>query len=399
MAMQELHMQSRNQTFEPAFDHLRGMAALLILSFHSFECLLGYMTHGSLYTGADAVVTRNPFLALIVEGHTAVGLFIVMSGFLFTRSALGKDVSYRPFIQNRLLRIYPLYIALIAVILAINQNLTLQSLVMVIIPTGYLPAVQSLGDVGSMFWAVGIEVQFYLIFPFLMRALNDRGIRPLLAIMAFAMLIRLGSPFLGGSVRHVSYWTSVGRIDQFLIGMIAAKIYAEHIAVIKRFRWLFVPSTALVLFAVLEFHKHGGPAAEGEWKAVWPTIEGTVWAIFICTYMPLAKAVPRFFSTPLARIGTVSYSTYLLHVPILLIICANHWYVQVFGTPLYDALFMTVCVTWPIVLAVSALSYYAIEKPFLSMRVKYTTAKPVSASSIDSPLATSGVTPNPVLKA
>jgi len=373
--MQELAMQSRNQPYEPAFDHIRAFAAVLILCYHSFQHMSGFMTHGSGFQESDRVFTHNPLFALLLEGHTAVGLFIVLSGFLFTRSAIGKHVDYCSFVRNRILRIYPLYLLLVVVVLATNPQLTLQSLVLVILPTGYMPAVQSMGVVGSLFWAVGVEFQFYLIFPFLMRMLETRGIRPLLALIAFAILIRYGMTYQGANIRDISYWTSVGRIDQFLIGMMAAKLCVDRPALAARFGWFFVPSVLVVLAVIYGFHALGGWPSVASWKGVWPTIEGLVWAMFICAYVPVAKRIPQLLSRGLSRIGEVSYSTYLLHVSILIVIGANGWFLRPTGVLKFDVLVTTLVVVLPVVLAVSALSYYAVEKPFLGMRVKYTTPR------------------------
>ena len=41
--------------------------------------------------------TRNPLLALLEEGHTAVALFMVLSGFVFSVSAAGKEIAYGAF--------------------------------------------------------------------------------------------------------------------------------------------------------------------------------------------------------------------------------------------------------------------------------------------------------------
>jgi len=368
-------MHSRNQPFEPGFDHLRAFAALLVLFYHSFEHLSGFMAHNSPYAVTDKMQTHNPFLSLLIEGNTAVALFIVLSGFLFARSAVGREILYWPFLRNRFLRIYPLYIAMIAVALAALQNVPFSSLMMVIIPTANLPAVRDLGVIGSMFWAVDVEFQFYLIFPFLMRSLNTKGFKPLLAIIAFATLIRFAAPSLGGPVAEISYWTAVGRIDQFLIGMMAAKLLADRPRIAQKLVWCFIPSMVLMLGIIYVFNQAGGTDSAASWRAVWPTIEGLVWATVICTYLPVARMIPARLSKWLASIGAVSFSTYLLHIPILMVIGAHHWFMQPTGHQEYDVLISIIVVVCPMVFAVSALSYYAIEKPFLGMRSRYVTSE------------------------
>jgi peptidoglycan/LPS O-acetylase OafA/YrhL len=104
--------------------------------------------------------------------------------------------------------------------------------------------------------------------------------------------------------------------------------------------------------------------------------------LVIVTYLPVARSVPRFISGIASRIGEISYSTYLLHVSILIIVGMNGWLLRWTGVPKFDAALTVVLVVVPIVLAVSTVSYYAVEKPFLSLRVRYT--KPYESPVPDS---------------
>ena len=79
-------------------DHLRFYAAVLVLLFHFFHRYVGDMR------------ANNALLSLVDEGHTGVGLFMVMSGFIFTLLAREREVVYWAFLRNRLIRIYPLFV-------------------------------------------------------------------------------------------------------------------------------------------------------------------------------------------------------------------------------------------------------------------------------------------------
>jgi peptidoglycan/LPS O-acetylase OafA/YrhL len=56
------------------------------------------------------MVAPGPLAAVVIEGHTAVGLFMGLSGFIFTFGAGDRAVRYAPFLRNRILRIYPLFL-------------------------------------------------------------------------------------------------------------------------------------------------------------------------------------------------------------------------------------------------------------------------------------------------
>jgi len=99
-------MKSRNIGYLPEVDHLRAFAALLIVFYHGLHLLRSRLLHDQPFDFSHWVSTENPLLAAIAEGHTAVALFMVLSGFIFTWGAWGHQVRYGAFVVNRVLRIY-----------------------------------------------------------------------------------------------------------------------------------------------------------------------------------------------------------------------------------------------------------------------------------------------------
>ena len=105
-------MRSPNIRYLPAIDHLRACAALLIVLYHGLH-LFSYQARFQASFGIDHwLQPGNVLLAALAEGHTAVALFMVLSGFILTLGSLDDAVEYRPFIRNRLLRTYPLFLLL-----------------------------------------------------------------------------------------------------------------------------------------------------------------------------------------------------------------------------------------------------------------------------------------------
>ncbi|MGO9690923.1 MAG: acyltransferase family protein [Syntrophobacteraceae bacterium] len=51
---------------------------------------------------------------MFANGHSAVALFLVVSGFIFAYGSFGREITYSSFMKNRLLRIYPLFLTLLA---------------------------------------------------------------------------------------------------------------------------------------------------------------------------------------------------------------------------------------------------------------------------------------------
>jgi peptidoglycan/LPS O-acetylase OafA/YrhL len=72
-------MKSKNVAYIPRLDHLRFFAATIVFYFHmSHYFWLGWKP-----------ASDNAWAGIITEGHTGVGLFFTLSGFLFMLIALG----------------------------------------------------------------------------------------------------------------------------------------------------------------------------------------------------------------------------------------------------------------------------------------------------------------------
>src|SRR5215218_7961165 len=106
-------MKSANSSYIPTVDHIRAFAATLVLFQHSHAFIGGRLAFGP-GGSLDEVRAVTPLDAIVIEGHTGVSLFMVLSGFIFTHIAYGRKVRYAPFLLNRFLRIYPLVIAIFA---------------------------------------------------------------------------------------------------------------------------------------------------------------------------------------------------------------------------------------------------------------------------------------------
>lgn len=374
-------MKSANIPYLPQVDHLRALAAVWIVLYHGMR-LIGVGFQGRM--GDDPSNwerTSNPFFALLVEGHTAVALFMVLSGFIFTHGALGKRVLYGPFVVNRLLRIYPLYLAVGLWVLTARSStsgpsLTLEILVATLLPVGDLKW-SSPVEVVPMAWAVAVEFQFYLLFPLLMARFNDRPLRVAGAVIGTAFLFRAVAVFNGAGPRDLVYWHLLGRIDQFVLGMVAALAYArlgKRAAVAA-----LVAGGPVVVATLFAFHQRGGWPNDEAWKIVWPTAEGAAWAVFVFGYVGAGPGRPGWLSRPVAAVGEVSFSIYLLHQLIVMPVAYRAGGLpRPTGDPSLDAVFATVVFVLPVVIVLSLLTYRVIEKPFLAMRRKYLVEPPAT---------------------
>ncbi|XAZ20415.1 acyltransferase (plasmid) [Sinorhizobium sp. B11] len=363
----ENHQVSTNIPHIGALDDLRGIAALMVFFAH----IVHNLTRGVDASMGAWLKPNNPLFAILAEGHAGVSLFMVLSGFLFAYGAHGSEVRYWCFVRNRILRIYPMYLLLLFfAAYSSPSQFSFESFIAsaaLFSNTG-----NALKDIGftALLWTISVEFLFYLIFPFLNRFKNAFGIEYLFRLLVLLIILRYLAIGLGASARDISYFTIIGRIDQFLIGMIVASLYREGRLTLKHPRLCLAGSIVLVLLSLFALNRMGGWIQDAEWKGIWHTYEAIIFSALIITYLFSHSALNPRYKSLMARIGLVSYSMYLLHMPVLLLLQRKHWYAKVTGNLYWDAL-ITACYLFPVVFLLSSATYELIEKPFMSFRTRY----------------------------
>jgi peptidoglycan/LPS O-acetylase OafA/YrhL len=362
---------SKNREYIGQLDELRAFAAILILIYHSFQLIAAHLIFGASFSVDQWLSTKNPILALIIEGHTAVGLFITLSGFVLTVGVVKTTVDYKNFVINRLLRIYPLYLVCLFAAIAVSPAIvTLEKLVFTVLPLANFPnSMSGNSPLTGMFWTVGVEFQLYLIFPFLLVIAKKRGLQGLSELLLTAIIFRVIALGLNGDGQYLGYWTVLGRIDQFLVGMIAAHIFSTSSRTSSAFS--FAAAWVLAVGVIFIFHRLGGWPIKAWWKILWPTIEGLAWAGVIYTAAGFRSGLRSRLRRSIQAIGRVSYSTYLLHSSVISCVINYSVMPRLFANGHYNAFLTGIVVVLPITLLLSALTYRSVEKPFLEMRRRY----------------------------
>ncbi len=376
--LQESCLKSPNVPYIRELDHVRGLAALWIAIYHCLHLMGHEIAYGEPFTGTPFLPqTLNPIYILFSQGHSAVALFMVVSGFIFAYGSFGREISYSSFIKNRMLRIYPLFLTLAAFsVCTTNAPVDLVEIIRTILPFGIMKGSTPVGipwtPFSAMFWSLMIECQFYLIFPILFMAAKKHGLYrvPLLMIATFVCLRLMASCF-GANASDMAYYSIVGRIDQFLIGMTAGCLYAQRLVPESTLRRAFFPTLLFTCAVICCYHMVGGQPSTRRWKCFMTPIEAAMWATFLLTYLEAAKRLPAMVSQSLQWLGSISYSIFMLHVGIIWLVGRRHWYFRT-GLGLYeDVVINFVVLVLPLLLLLSSLTYMAIEKPFLDLRKRY----------------------------
>jgi peptidoglycan/LPS O-acetylase OafA/YrhL len=363
-------MKSLNLAYNPRIDQLRWLAATLVFLFHFH---LEYKRLG----GAGL---STPWAALVTEGHTGVGLFFTLSGFLFMLIALDQgQIVYREFVRNRVLRIFPLFLTIFLVATSIGRDKFQPQDILYLFATNLGIAPTSGTAVTGAAWTISLEFLFYLMFPFLARFAMERGVRYLASLLGLMLFFKLAAYTVNGNSAHMYFSTFLGRFDQFLIGMAAAMLYHARGALLQRHAGLLLACSAvLVVCDTALLHRLAGPASppHAPFWIFWSTIESAGWALFILAWVSFGARLPAPVARALAHGGKVSFSFYLLHMGLLHLLAQLVGLVRPSGVPWLDVLFM-LAVTYAATWALATLSYNTIEAPFLRMRRRYGIASQV----------------------
>lgn len=355
-----------------ALDHVRALAAFMVVTWH--------FNHG--FTGYPVPFEHVPSLfpvSLLEEGHTGVALFMTLSGYLFAKLLAGRTVHFPLFFWNRALRLLPLLIVVL-VLVGIRKVRTGEETFasyLVSVAQGVVLPTWSNGG-----WSITVELHFYLLLPLLLwLGRKSRWLLP--ATILVAIVFRAWLLHERGEVQSLAYFTLVGRIDQFLLGMIAFQcrpwLAGRHL--------VGLATLAGFMYFYGQFDAHGGfaknyPSPSALWVFM-PTIEGFAYAVGIAWYESSFRHSSSAFSRFVARMGEYSYSIYLLHV--FFVFNAASWvhdYVIDISN-LYLACFFSLlfflCMVIP-----GYLSFRFIESPFLKMRRQYLIPDTAVAGSLAS---------------
>jgi peptidoglycan/LPS O-acetylase OafA/YrhL len=364
-------VESKNIERISRLDHLRFFAAALVIFYHYFGKVVPPDPH-----------RRNLLSNLMMEGNSGVDVFFVLSGFVFGLIGYEKRIRYFDFIWSRVVRIYPLYLLAIVLVLASHAEkfLPMDSVLLMfpVFIVNYLVALPGFGQL----WTVGLEFQFYLLFPFLAAFLLRNGYRYLLAVLVVAIGLR-GLYYMElGTVKNFAYGSLPGRIDQFVAGIGAAWLYLRH-------RAFFAHPLHLLLAAVLAagtfewltaWDGLGAGAGSPLW-IVWPTISGVIWAYFALSYASCRIPLPAFVNQSLARLGALTFSLYVMHDFAVVWSLKHARSLALTGDGDTDVALQAVLIALPLSVGIAWCTFHLVEKQFFIFRRKYVEPAPPVPSS------------------
>ena len=296
---------------------------------------------------------------------------MALSGYLFAKLLDGKEIKYTSFIWNRFLRLTPLLIVVI-VLVGLQQYFSIPALLATRseVLAAYAKSIICgviMPSLPNGAWSITVEFHFYLMLPVLL-FLTNRWKYSLIFVLFVAVILRYLLFQHFGQIQTLSFWTIIGRIDQFLLGILAYR-FRRNISGGK-----FFVLGVLCLFTVFYwyFDSQGGyvlSTSSSMWIYI-PTLEGLAYALAIAWYDNSFEHSTGRVSRFIALIGTYSYSIYLLHLFIvsrLSSTISNH---IISLSNIYIAILASVFCFF-LMLPIGYVSYRFIELPFLKFRTRY----------------------------
>lgn len=346
-----------------ALDHVRALAVLLVFSWH-------FMHGGSTPPVPFEFTPAWSPLIFFDEGHVGVALFMTLSGYLFARLLEGRRVLWWQFYWNRALRLLPL----LALVFAINAAVAAWQAHDLRAAYGFLRTLPS----GILFpswpngaWSITVEMHFYVLLPLLLWMLRG-NVRALWGVLALAIAGRIVYYAINGEVQSVAYWTIFGRIDQFVLGIIAFHARRQIVGS----TWLAAAVAVAFITVYWWFDQRGGfffnggyPSPSRQWILL-PTAEGASFAFLIAWYDGSFVHSRGPLSTTMMRFGEYSYAIYLLHF--FFVYQLAHWiHTSVIDLSNYYVALAVSFAAFAAMLPIGYLSMRFIERPFLRMRRRY----------------------------
>jgi peptidoglycan/LPS O-acetylase OafA/YrhL len=348
-----------------ALTSLRFFAAFLVLCFHY---------HLEAFKGE----ALPPLISL---GYTGVTFFFVLSGFIlshrYARTTFDREESFR-FTVARIARIYPVF--LLSLVLAIPEALNhflysaglvyaIRAVGFILTPLGlhaWLPGAACFINCPS--WSISTEFFFYATFPFLMPFVFRRPLAWLLgtiiaAIALWALLLPLADIVKTGKFFRPSPSKTpellfgqfivafpILRLPEFVLGITCYALWRRYRQIPNAIYWLLFVLAGSIILATSD----GIPSIIMQ--------NGLTVVVWVPLILAAASSQRGPLHLPLMIfLGQISYSLYLLHVPVLDTL--RMFQKLVLNQKLSDTPWTSVLTATPLALLAAVLAYRYVEEP------------------------------------
>jgi peptidoglycan/LPS O-acetylase OafA/YrhL len=326
---------------------------------------------GLRFIAVSSVVLFHAGLETMSGGFVGVDIFFVISGYLITcglfKDADGQGISIARFYERRIKRIIPAYAAVIVATMLAGLFVLLPSQLAdlgksALAATLFVANIHFWTGAGYFagdplshpllhLWSLAVEEQFYIVWPVFVLLLYRMGLarwRVPLILAGIAVTLVASQLMLGYSAKTAFYMAPL-RAWELLVGALLA---CGHWPRLKA-GWMAHAIGALALALILVPMFTYTEASQFPGCAAAPCL-GAALAIYRDERYPSFLARALSLRLPVF-IGTISYSLYIWHWPILSLVWIAHG-----GQPSVPVRILLVAV----MIGVATLSWRYIERPF-----------------------------------
>jgi peptidoglycan/LPS O-acetylase OafA/YrhL len=359
--------------YHPELDVLRFFAFLMVFFHHAFP-------HDPTFWTKLGV---PGFLAEVLAGIGATGafgvsLFFVLSSYLITELLLReKDLlgtlDVRSFYIRRILRIWPLYFAFLALAVVLQwivpgQHVTLRAGMWFSLLAGnwFIVFHGFPSSVIFPLWSVSIEEQFYITWPAIVRRVSETGMlicAALLLTVATASRVYLGMHHTPES----DVWCNTFvQLDPIAIGILLAVLLKGEIPRLSKLARGAMAVAGIVGLALgaVYFGIKNDPITTTRIVLGYPSV-AIGGALLL---LAVLRNSDKRANPVLVYLGRISYGLYVFHV-LGLLISDYTVHDQTANLLRYS---VRVCVALAATIGMSAISYRWLETPFLSLKQRFT---------------------------
>lgn len=340
----------------PGLNGLRAIAALSVMWGHTFQSDFGNW-------GVEGFA-----LPVVVDGVT---LFFVISGFLITYLLLNEQeqshtISIPKFYMRRVLRIWPIYYLYLLVAVLVTSTGNNPNIWYYCFFTANIPFILTAGIWPIVhYWSIGVEEQFYLFWPWLVKFTRGKNMRLLITAVGVCVvwLICKWGIYVTQGTTTVYRFFAVTRFDCMMLGAVGAILYF-----MKKELFLRVFQNrvlGLLCFLLLLFSQ---PWAELIPAPIRPQVIATL--SLVCIVSQLGHPIINLENNVCDFVGKISYGIYVIH-PLLIYLLSMLYRNATIQLPRGLSIVLIYFVVTAVTIVVAWISYRFFESPFLRLKNKF----------------------------
>lgn len=349
-----------NSIHLPGINGLRAIAALSVMWGHVFHPTFGEWGVAGFH------------LPVVADGVT---LFFVISGFLITYLLLNEaeqtqQISIPKFYMRRILRIWPIYYLYMIVALLVASSWSDSNVWYYLFFVANIPFVLNNGIALIVhYWSIGVEEQFYLFWPWLVKFTRGKQKKLLLVAAVLCLtwlLLKWGAYIFVGKTTAYRFFAAT-RFDCMMIGAIGAILFFTKN---KRFNRLLGDRVLGVVSLLLLFFSQ-------PWSGIVPApVRPQLLAVLslFCIMSQLHNPVINLENRVCDFVGKISYGIYVIHPLLIFLLSKLYCQLHVGLPPGVDVVVIYILVT-AVTVFVAWLSYRFFESPFLKLKNRFAIVK------------------------